>query len=128
MPTIKKSNKDADPAMVRLGKTLLAMRKEKGFSVREASRICGITPSYLSKIERGVFFHAISIQTLIGLARTYSLPLVFLLQTAGFIENETSLPDLPQYLRLKFSLSPQGIRDMEMAKDIVDKKYPAPQR
>ena len=128
MNIVKKPSKDADPAMIHLGRTLLSMRKEKGFSVREASRICGITPSYLSKIERGVFFHAISIQTLIGLAKTYSVPLVFLLQAAGFIENETGLPDLPQYLRLKFSLSPQGIRDMEMAKDIVEKKYSATQK
>lgn len=125
MTLAKKANKDADPAMLRLGQALLAVRKEKGFSVREAARICGITPSYLSKIERGIFFHAISVQTLTSLAKTYSLPLTFFLQTAGFIENETSLPDLPQYLRLKYGLSPQGIRDMEMAKDIVDKKYGA---
>lgn len=120
--------KNGNPHMIKLGETLLAIRKEKGFSVREAAGTCGITASYLSKVERGVFFNAISIQTLIGLARTYDLPLTHFLQSAGFIENEAVLPDLPQYLRLKYGLSPQGIRDMEMAKEIVARKYPGAQK
>jgi len=112
-----------NPAMEKLGQALLAIRKEKGFSVREAAKTCGITASYLSKLERGIFFNAVSVQTLVNLARTYDLPLVHLLQSAGFVQNESTLPDLPQYLRLKHGLSIQGIKDMEMAKEIVERKY-----
>ena len=124
----KKPVNSANPHMIKLGKALFSIRKEKGFSVREAAKICGITASYLSKIERGVFFNTIGIQTLIGLAKTYDLPLSHFLQSAEFMENETVLPDLPQYLRLKYGLSPQGIRDMEMAKEIVIKKYSVQQK
>jgi transcriptional regulator with XRE-family HTH domain len=117
-----------NPLMVKLGETLITLRKERGFSVREAAKMCGITASYLSKVERGVFFNSISIHTLTSLAKAYDLPLTHILQSAGFIEKEAALPDLPQYLRLRYRLSPQGIKDMEMAKEIVERKYGGPQK
>jgi len=47
-----------------------------------------------------------------------------MLKEAGFIDSyEDGLPELAQYLRAKYQLSPQAIRDMEMAKEIVNKKY-----
>lgn len=52
------------------------------------------------------------------------IPAAHLLKEAGFIEDESDeLPELSQYLRKKYQLSPQAIRDMETAKEIVDKKY-----
>jgi len=46
------------------------------------------------------------------------------LKEAGFIDSrEDDLPELAQYLRAKYRLSPSAIRDIEMSKEIVDKKY-----
>ena len=65
-----------------------------------------------------------SVRTLVHLAKTYNTPLAVILERAHIIEaNEYKLPLLPQYLRLKYQMSNQAIKDMEMAKEIVDKKY-----
>jgi transcriptional regulator with XRE-family HTH domain len=103
---------------------LTTLRTESGFSLREAARQAGITPSYLSKIEGGITFSTISIRTIVNLANTYNTPLAVILERAHIIEDtEYKLPLLPQYLRLKYQMSNQAIKDMEMAKEIVDKKY-----
>lgn len=109
--------------MKKLGTYLKQLRKEAGFSIREAAQKSEIAPSYVFKVETGIF-STISIQSLIKLSRTYNLPPVAILKEAGLIDSdEYDLPDFPQYLRAKFKLSPQAIRDMEFAKEIVDKKY-----
>jgi len=67
----------------------------------------------------------IGIETLIKLSKFYGIPISAMLKEAGFIDSyESDLPGLAQYLRAKYQLSPQAIRDMAMAKEIVDKKYP----
>ncbi|MEK7172758.1 MAG: hypothetical protein AAB740_02140, partial [Patescibacteria group bacterium] len=81
-------------------------------------------PSHLAKIEAGDTFKTISIETLVKFSKFYGIPVSSILKEAGFIDSyESDLPGLAQYLRLKYQLSPQAIRDMEMAKEIVDKKY-----
>ena len=110
--------------MKKLGSYLKEMREETGLSIRTAAKKSEIAPSFLSKIEAGDTFSTISIQTLIKLSKTYDIPPIAILKEAGLIDSdEYDLPDFPQYLRAKYHLSPQAIRDMEMAKEIVDKKY-----
>jgi transcriptional regulator with XRE-family HTH domain len=111
------------PEMKKLALSLRNLRTENGFSLREAARNANISPSYLSKIEAGDTFTTIGIKTILSLAKAYNTPLVVILQESGLLEDESKLPEMPQYLRLKYSLSQQAIRDMEMAKQIVDKKY-----
>jgi len=109
--------------MKKLGTYLKTLRKEAGLSIREAAQKSEVAPSYLSKVEAGIF-STISIQSLIKLSKTYDVPPIAILKEAGLIESdEYDLPDLPQYLRAKYKLPPQAIRDMEFAKEIVDKKY-----
>lgn len=110
--------------MKRLGQCLTRLRSEGGYSLREAATKAGLSPSYLSKIESGDAFATISIETLTNVAKAYEIPLLSILTDAGFVdEGEHKLPELPQYLRLKFSFSHQAIRDMEMAREIVERKY-----
>ncbi|MDP2364491.1 MAG: helix-turn-helix transcriptional regulator [Ignavibacteria bacterium] len=110
--------------MKKLGIYLKRLREEADLSIRDVTRKCGIAPSYLSKIEKGDSFSTLSIRTLLKLSKFYNLPIGALLKEAGLVDSdEYELPDLPQYLRAKYHLSPQAIRDMEMAKEIVDKKY-----
>ncbi len=122
---MKKNQQKSIPAeMKQLAACLTRLRKERGFSIREAARQAGCAASYISKLEGGNTFAAIGLDTLTGLAKAYTTPLLLILKEAGYVEgDEHKLPDLPQYLRLKYRLSHQAIRDMEMAKEIVDRKY-----
>ena len=115
--------------MKKLGTYLKQLREEAGLSIREVTRKSGMAPSYLFKIEKGDTFSTLSIHTLLKLSKFYNIPIGALLKEAGLVDSdEYELPDLPQYLRAKYHLSPQAIRDMEMAKEIVEKKYQTPKR
>lgn len=121
---IKNQQKLIPAQMKQLALCLTRLRKEHGFSIREAARAAGCAPSYLSKLEGANTFASIGIDTLNGLAKAYATPFLFIVTEAGYVEeNEYKLPDLPQYLRLKYRLSHRAVQDMEMAKDIVDRKY-----
>ena len=110
--------------MKKLGTYLEQLREEAGLSIREVARKSEMTPSYLFKIEKGDTFSTFNIHTLLKLSKFYNIPIGALLKEAGLIDSdEYELPDLPKYLRAKYHLLPQAIRDMEMAKEIVDKKY-----
>jgi len=121
MPTLRKH---ISYEITKLGKYLKQLREEQGLSIRSVAKSCNIAPSHLAKIEAGDTFKTIGIETLIKLSKFYGIPVSAMLKEAGFIESyESDLPELAQYLRAKYQLSPQAIRDMEMAKEIVDKKY-----
>lgn len=124
-----KPRKHISYEIIKLGKYLKQLRKEQGLSMRSVAKSCSIAPSYLAKIEAGDTFKTISIGTLIKFSKFYGIPVSSMLKEAGFINSyESDLPELTQYLRSKYQLSPQAIRDMEMAKEIVDKKYGQAQR
>ena len=110
--------------MKKLGTYLKQLRKESELSIREVAKKSELAPSYLFKIEKGDTFSTLSIHTILKLSKFYNIPIGALLKEAGLVaRDEYDLPDFPQYLRAKYRLSPQAIRDMEMAKEIVDKKY-----
>lgn len=110
--------------ITKLGKYLKGLREEQVLSIRRVAKRCDIAPSYLAKIEAGDTFKTIGVETLVKLSKFYGIPASAILQEAGFIDNHNDdLPELAIYLRAKYQLSPQAIRDMEMAKEIVDKKY-----
>ena len=110
--------------ITKLGKYLKQLREELDLSIRSVAIKCKLAPSYLSKIEAGDTFKTIGVSTLVGLSKFYNIPVAHLLKESGFTENDDDeLPGLSAYLRKKYQLSPQAIRDMEMAKEIVDKKY-----
>ena len=110
--------------MKRLGSFLALLRTQAGFSMREAAKKAGVAAGYLSKLEAGNTFQTISIQSLSKLANVYASPVSYLLEEAGYIERgDQKLPELPQYLRLKYRLSHQAIRDMELTYDLVRHKY-----
>ena len=111
--------------ITKLGKYFKQLREEQEFSIRHVARQCEISSSYLAKIETGDTYKTIGIESLIKLSKFYGIPVSAILKEAGFIDNhEDDLPELAQYLRAKYQLSPQAIRDIKMAKEIVDQKYP----
>lgn len=120
-----KQRKTISYEIKKLGKYLRGLREEQGFSMRRVAKQCSIAPSYLSKIEAGNTFKTIGVETLVKLSKFYGIPVSAMLREAGFIDSyDEDLPEFSRYLRAKYQLSPQAIRDMLMAKEIVDKKYP----
>lgn len=105
-----------------MGNYLERLRAELGLSLRHAARICKLSPGHLSKIEDGKLCAGLEI--LIRISQAYSIPIVAILREAGFvIRSEEELPPLAQYLRQRYQLSPQAIRDIELTKEVCDKKY-----
>lgn len=110
--------------MLNLGEYLKSMRSDLGLSMHEVARRTELTPSYISKIENGATFQTISTNGLIEFSKAYNIPPHIILERAGFIpESEDELPGFASYLRLKYKAPQQVVQEMEIAWDIVKKKY-----
>lgn len=107
-----------------LGRYLRQLREDMGFSIHETARQTGLSAGYISRIELGKTFKSINVETLIKLSNVYGIPLNAILENAGFLEKaEDDLPGFAVYLRIKYNFPPQAVRDMEIAKEVVEKKY-----
>ncbi len=110
--------------MAQLGEYLRRLRLDLDMSLRRAAELSHISPAHLCKMEQGTVFKSVGIDVLLRLAKTYNIPLSAILAEAGFIEERVdTLPKFSQYLRQKYNLSPQAIRDLETTKEVVLKKY-----
>ena len=110
--------------MAQLGKYLERLRVDLNMSLRRSAKFSRISPGHLSKIENGTILKSIGIDILLRLSYTYNIPLSSILAEAGFIkEHIDTLPKFSQYLRQKYNLPPQAIRDLETTKEVVIKKY-----
>lgn len=108
----------------RLGKYLKRLREELGLSMHAVARKADLTPSYISKIEAGTILKSISVGALINFSSAYNIPVTAILEEAGFLKKSNDgLPDFTTYLKIKYKLSYQAIRDLEIAKEIIEKKY-----
>ena len=126
-PTIVKSGaKTTTPPheMVQLGQYLKNLRGDLDMTLRGAAELARLSPAHLCKIEQGTVFKSIGFDVLIRLASVYDIPLLSILEEAELIQKQgNNLPDFAQYLRSKYNFSPQAIRDLETAREVVDKKY-----
>lgn len=121
---MKLSRRKTSKEMVTLGEYLKSLRQDFGLSMHEVARRSTLTPSYISKIESGEVFQTIGIQTLIEFTHVYNVPLLSLIERAGFIEeNEDGLPGFTAYLKAKYRAPHQAVQEMELAWEIIRKKY-----
>lgn len=109
--------------MKSLGKYLKTLREELNLSMRDVAKQTELTPSYISKIETGNTFKSINVDSLIAFSKAYRIPMTALLEEAGFLSKEDDLPNLSTYLKVKYNLSPQAIRDIEIFKEFIENKY-----
>lgn len=110
--------------MKELGRYLKKLRDELGLSMHEVARRSSLTPGYISKIESGNALKSITVQSLVAFSKAYEIPAIAILEEAGFLRKSNGdLPNFATYLKMKYKLSYQAIRDMEIAKEIVEKKY-----
>lgn len=90
-------------------------------SLREIERRCNLTAAFLSKLEMG-HYQSFRIETLQEIARGYGVPVEKLLALVGVAE-EKHLPDLDTFLRTKYGLTEQGVREVEGFIDFAVQKY-----
>jgi len=110
--------------LAELGTYLKRLRLDLGLSLRHAARLAHISPAHLCKIEQGNNFSSVGLHVILNLARIYKIPVSAILHEGGLIDEvEDHLPSFAHYLRHKYHLSPTAIRDIEMALDVVKKKY-----
>lgn len=111
----------ATPAKIRLlGRYLKQLREELGLSMHDVAKKTDLTPGYISKIEAGDIFKSINVDSLIAFSKAYGIPITALLEEAGFLDKEDDLPQLSTYLKTKYKLSPQVIRDIEIFKEFIE--------
>lgn len=112
------------PRIQKLGVYLKKLRRELGLSLRDVSAHCDLSPGYISKIENGAIKKTIGIESLVSLANMYEIPVEVILAEAEFTaKSSQDLPPLGMYLKIKYKFSPQAIRDIEIAKEIIERKY-----
>ena len=110
--------------MKQLGEYLKRIRLDLGLSMHEVARRTSLNPSFISKLESGAVFQTISAQALIEFSRCYSMPVQTILERAGLLpESEDELPGFGTYLRLKYKAPQVAAQEMEIAWEIVKKKY-----
>ena len=110
--------------LVGLGAYLKSLRLDLGLSLRQASKLASISPAHLCKIEQGNNFNSIGLDVLLKLSRVYKIPISVILHKGGLIsEIEDNLPPLASYLRHKYQLNPQAVRDIEITLAVVKEKY-----
>lgn len=117
-------NKKSLNNLAKLGMYLKDLRLDLGLSIRNVAKLADISPAHLCKIEQGNKFSSIGLEIILKLSKIYRIPVNAILYEAGLIEEtDDHLPPLAQHLRQKYHLNYQAIRDMEIALDIVRKKY-----
>ena len=112
------------PRIQKLGAYLKKLRHELGLSLRDVSAHTDLSPGYISKIENGAIKKTIGIESLVSLANMYEIPVEVILAEATFTaKSSQDLPPLSMYLKIKYKFPPQAIRDLEIAKEIIERKY-----
>lgn len=110
--------------MKNLAEYLKRIRLDLGLSMHEVARRTSLTPSFISKLENGAVFQTISAQALVEFSRCYSMPVNVILERTGLLpQSEDELPGLGTYLRLKYKAPQEAAHEMEIAWEIVRKKY-----
>lgn len=106
-----------------LGSYLRGLRRDNRPSLREVAQRTGLDENFLSKLERGQY-ETVRLDTLRQIAKGYGVPLEKLLAVAGYVNwEEPALPDLEVYLRTKYGLTEQGIREVEGFVEYVQEKH-----
>lgn len=112
------------PRIQKLGSYLKKLRLELGLSLRDVALHTDLSPGYISKIENGVIKKTIGVEPLVSLANMYEIPIEVILAEAEFTpKSSQDLPSLGMYLKIKYKFPPQAIRDLEIAKEIIEHKY-----
>jgi transcriptional regulator with XRE-family HTH domain len=111
----------SDQAVSKLGAYLRQLRLERGLTLAEAAKhIGGLASSYLFYLEKGERRQP-NPEYLHRLARFYGVLVEDLYALAGYTPVE-ELPGFPVYLRTKYGLSDEVIREIETFKEFLEER------
>src|SRR3954447_20795473 len=114
---------------VALAERLRALRKARGWTQQDLSRVSGLTRSHISRLQRGDI-QLPSSDRLRQLALALDTSLDDLLEAAGYRDaaaDAAGLPDLPTYLRRKYGLDdPRLIESVALILDHLRGGAPPP--
>jgi len=102
-----------------LGERLRSLREERGLTLTDAAEKTGLTVSHLHYIEKDA--RRPKPEYLNRLARFYGVLVEDLYALAGYTP-AGDLPNLPAYLRTKYGLSDEVIREIENYKDFLTER------
>jgi len=116
------SHKNSSPEIVKLGGYLKKLRNEMGLSIHDVAKTSRLTAGYISRLENGQF-KTITAESLVKFSGAYNIPIDLMLERAGLTEKQDDLPGLSTYLKLKYDAPFPAIQEMEIAWEIIEKKY-----
>lgn len=111
----------------KLGEAFRELRLENNLSLRQVAQETGITPSYLAKVEAGNTFKTIGLETLVRLCKFFRVPSNVILEKANYIQiADDGLPELEDYLQLKYRLPKAAVQEIQLVLSIIKRKYQPP--
>jgi transcriptional regulator with XRE-family HTH domain len=106
-----------------LGVYLKSLRPNNKPSLRDMEQRTGLHRNFLSQAENGQY-ETLRLDTLRQLAKGYGVPLETLLAKGGYVNwKEPPLPGLEVYLRTKYGLTEEGIREAERFMEYAKERY-----
>ncbi len=107
----------------KIGKYVKYQREKRGLSLNEFADQVGITPSFLYRLESGTY-KSVKFSIIEQLAQAFEMPVISFLQKCDLAEDSGEfLPDFSFYLREKYQLPTDGVEDMKLFLQFVEKKY-----
>jgi transcriptional regulator with XRE-family HTH domain len=107
-----------------LGEYIQARRQARELSLEDAAQASGLDRSYWSRLERGMY-ETPSPRHLQKVARALDVPIEDLYGLAGYGVPER-LPSFTPYLRAKYDLPPEAIRDLEKYFELLRNHFGIP--
>lgn len=104
-----------------LGDQLRKYRQEANYSVRQLARLAEVDPTWLSKVERGIY-RSPDPRRLYRLAQALNIETADLYLEAGY-GDPRGLPGLAPYLRAKYDLPPEAIAQLQAHFELFEAKY-----
>jgi transcriptional regulator with XRE-family HTH domain len=105
----------------RLGAYVQRLRLERKLPMRVLAARADVDFSYVSRIERGLVASPTARQ-LYKIARALDIEVADLYSEAGFVDPH-GLPGFVPYLRTKYRLPDEAIRQLEAHFDLINEKY-----
>jgi transcriptional regulator with XRE-family HTH domain len=106
-----------------LGKYLRSLRPDNKPTLRDIAGRTGLSESFVGKLERGEY-DTLLLETMRQVAKGYVVTLEKLLAVSGYVNwQEPPLPDLQVYLRTKYGLTEEGVREAERFIEFVQERH-----
>lgn len=109
------------PGPEALGEHLLRLRQRLGWKLRPAAREAGVDPTWLSRLEHGVYASP-DPRAVAKVARAYSVDVEELYIVAG-LSSGRGLPGFAPYLRAKYELPTEAVAQLEAHFELLNAKY-----